>query len=80
MKEQIAAIESAPDHKVHVVWRSRVDTWRDEDTGAYIASIPESITQGETEASAIESAKSVLKVHAELTLAASQGKDWPDKG
>ena len=62
------AVEVAPEHKEHTVLSHRVDTWRDPETGAYIALIDESITQGSTEEGAIKAAESVIRLKAKMSL------------
>ena len=67
-RARYAAIENAPQHKTHVVRRTRVDTWYDEQSGAYIALVPESLTQGTTEESAVKAADALLRVKAQFVL------------
>jgi len=62
------AIMAAPEHKDHNVLQQRVDTWKDPETGAYVALISESLTQGETEESAIKAAESVIRIRAKMAL------------
>lgn len=61
------AIEEAPEHKSHVVLGCRVDTWKDEETGSYIACVPESLTQGRTEEEALKSVESIMRMHIRWT-------------
>jgi hypothetical protein len=62
------AIETALEHAEHTVLGHRVDVWRDKETGAYIALIDESITQGGTEKSAVLAAESLIKIKAKIAL------------
>jgi hypothetical protein len=59
------AIEEAPEHKSHTILSHRVDTWKDAETGNYIALVCESMTQARTEQEAVESAKSLISTQAE---------------
>jgi hypothetical protein len=62
------AIRNAPEHSEHTVRRTRVDIWKDEQTGVYIACVPEMMTQGTTPESALAAADGMIKVKAQFAL------------
>lgn len=73
-------IDNSPEHNVHTVLGCRVDTWKDEETGVFVALIHESMTQGQTEAEAVESAKAIMLVEAQWGLEAAKSAATTGKG
>lgn len=75
LETQIArheAIQNAPEHKDHTICSRRVDTWKDLETGSYIACLGEAMTQGQTEESALKAAESMIQMHAKWARPASE--------
>ena len=68
------AIHNAPEHSEHTVCRRRVDIWKDVETGAYLACVEESMTQGRSKASALLAIESMIKMQA--SWAAAPSGEW----